>query len=128
VTPGTGRTAAPLALLVLDGLLLGAVGLAFTPMYVGAVPAPFGALLSALLVPWLVTRAGELDPRPAVAAAPLVAWLLGVGVLGLGGPGGDAMLAPTWQSLALVGGGLVPGLWALRTILMTEAGRADGRG
>ena len=42
------------ALLVLDGLLLGAIGLALTPMYAGAVPTPVGALLSIALVPWLV--------------------------------------------------------------------------
>jgi hypothetical protein len=120
------RTGASLVLLVLDGVLLGAVGLAFTPLYAGALPAPFGALLSAAVVPWLVVRAGELDPRTPVAAAPLVAWLLTVAVLGLSGPGGDAMLPVTWQSLLLVGGGLATGLWALRTILMSEAGRPCG--
>ena len=125
MTPAV-RAAGPLALLVLDGVLLGAVGLAFIPLYVGAVPVPFGAVLSAILTPWLVARAGELDPRPPVAAAPLVAWALTVAVLGLGGPGGDAMLPPTWQSLVLVGGGLAAGLWALRAILLTEAGRPHG--
>ena len=116
----------PLALLVVDGLLLGGVGLVFTPMYAGAVPVPLGALLSAVLLPWLVVRAGELDPRPAAAAAPLVAWALVVAVLGLGGPGGDTMLPASWQSLLLVAGGLGSGLWAVRAVLMTEAVRSDG--
>jgi len=32
-----------LGLLVVDGLLLGAIGLALTPMYAGAVPTPVGS-------------------------------------------------------------------------------------
>jgi hypothetical protein len=84
-----------------------------------------------LLLPWLVLRAGELDPRPGVAGAPLVAWVLAVGVLGFGGPGGDVLLPTTWQSLLLVAGGLGAGLWALRKVLLGEVtgdGRADVRG
>lgn len=117
-----------LALLVVDGLLLGAIGLALTPMYAGAVPTPVGALLSIGLVPWLVLRAGELDARPAVAGAPLLAWLLAVGVLGVGGPGGDVLLPATWQSALLVFGGLFAGLWALRRVLMDEVAVAGERG
>jgi hypothetical protein len=117
-----------LALLVVDGLLLGAVGLVLTPMYLGAVPTPVGAVLSIVALPWLVLRAGELDSRPGVAGAPLFAWLLAVGVLGLGGPGGDVLLPATWQSLLLVFGGLFAGLLALRRLLVAgpDRGQADG--
>jgi hypothetical protein len=123
-----------LGLLVVDGLLLGAIGLVLTPMYAGPVPAPVGAVLSMLVLPWLVLRAGELDQRPGVAGAPVLAWLAAVGVLGLGGPGGDVLLPPTWQSALLVFGGLLAGLWALRKVLMGETvltgdnGRPDVRG
>lgn len=107
-----------LGLLLLDAILLGGFGLAFTPLYVGSVPAPVGALLVVLVLPWLVLRAAEIDPRRGVAASPLWAWLLTVLLLGLWGPGGDAMLptAPgtAWMSLLLVGGGLVAGVLALR--------------
>ena len=107
-----------LGLLLLDAVLLGAVGLAFTPLYIGAVPAPLGALLVILVLPWLVRRAADIDPRPGVAAGPLWAWLLTVLLLGLWGPGRDAMLpmaADTlWTSLLLIGGGLFTGLLALR--------------
>jgi hypothetical protein len=59
-----------LALLVLDGLLLGAFGLMFTPLHTNGIPVPMGVVLSVLLLPWLVRQAGEIDPRPAVAGAP----------------------------------------------------------
>jgi hypothetical protein len=116
-----------LALLVLDGLLLGAIGLVLTPMYAGPVPAPVGAVLSIVVLPWLVGRAGELDPRSAVAGAPLLAWLLAVGVLGLGGPGGDVLLPATWQSALLVFGGLFAGLLALRKVLIGGSTRSERR-
>lgn len=102
-----------LGLLTLDGALIGAFGLVFTPLYVNGVPLPLGALLSILVLPWLVRRAGELDPRPAFAAAPLTAWGVTVVVLGFLGPGGDVLLPITWPSLLLVVGGLAAGLWAL---------------
>ncbi len=103
-----------IALLALDGVLVGAVGLAFTPLYVGAVPAPLGVLLSVLVLPWLVLRAGEIDRR--LAGAPIFAWFFTVAVLGLAGPGGDVLLPGTWQSLLLFVGGVGAGLWALRRL------------
>jgi hypothetical protein len=103
-----------LALLVVDGVLTGAVGLAFTPLYLAAVPAPLGVLLTVLVVPWLVLRAGEIDRR--FAGAPIFAWFVTIAVLGLFGPGGDALLTTTWQSLLLVVGGVGAGLWALRRV------------
>ncbi|WP_246631327.1 hypothetical protein [Pseudonocardia nigra] len=113
-----------LGLLVLNGLLLGGIGLVFTPLHSGGVPVPMGAVLSILILPWLVLRAGEIRPRTAVAAAPLVAWLLVVGAVGLTGPGGDVILPATWQSALLVFGGLLAGLWALGRAL--AAGRTRG--
>ena len=122
-----GDTLAIVGLLTFDGLLLGAFGLAFTPLFIGAVPVPIGALLSILILPWLVLRAGEIDPRPAVAAAPLIAWFLAVVVLGFAGPGGDVLL-PTqpgtfWTSFLLVFGGLGAGLVALRRVLTSGGTR-----
>lgn len=116
--------AAVLALLGFDGALIGAFGLAFTPLYTGWVPVPMGALLTILILPWLVTRAGEIDPRPGLAGLPLIAWLLTIGVLGFAGPGGDVLLPTTWQSLLLFVGGLGAGLLALRRVLDTHYERS----
>jgi hypothetical protein len=115
-----------LVLLVVDGLLLGAFGLMFTPLYTNGIPVPMGAVLSVLVLPWLVRQVGEIDPRPAVAGAPLTAWVVAVGVLGLFGPGGDAMLLANWQSLALAIGGIGAGLWGLRSVMEREYARGDG--
>ena len=105
-----------LALLVLDGVLLGTAGLAFNSLYLAGLPVPLGALASIALLPWLVSRAGEIDPRAGWAAAPLTAWGITVGVLGVAGPGGDVLLPVTWQSLLLLFGGLGAGLWRLRRL------------
>jgi hypothetical protein len=119
---GRGRAATVLALVLLaaDGVLLGAFGVAFTPMFLGGVPVPMGIVFTLLILPWLVLRAGELDPRPGVAAAPLAAWFLTVAVLAVVHPGGDVMLPLWWQSGVLVVGGCAAGLWALRQVVEGE--------
>jgi hypothetical protein len=114
-----------LVLLVVDGLLLGAFGLMFTPLYTNGIPVPMGVVLSVLVLPWLVRQAGEIDSRPAVAGAPLTAWVVAVGVLGLFGPGGDSMLLANWQSLALAVGGIGAGLWGLRAVVEREYSRGN---
>jgi hypothetical protein len=115
-----------LVLLVVDGLLLGAFGLMFTPLYTNGIPVPMGIVLSVLVLPWLVRQAGEIDARPAVAGAPLTAWVVAVGVVGFFGPGGDAILLTNWQSLALAVGGIGAGLWGLRAVLESENSRSAG--
>ena len=111
-----------IALLSLTGGVLGAFGLLFTPLYAGAIPVPLGIVVTVLSLPWLIRAAGELDPRPWAAGAPLVTWFVVVLGLGLIGPGGDSMLPPTWQSMLLVVGGIVTGLWSLRAVLYDENG------
>lgn len=109
-----------LALLTLNGALLGAFGVGFTPIFVGGVPVPMGVLFTVLILPWLVLRAGELDGRPGVAALPVVAWFLVVAVLAVVSPGGDVMVPLWWQSGALLVGGVAAGLWALRQVVVEE--------
>ncbi|MGD9530754.1 hypothetical protein [Pseudonocardia sp.] len=103
-----------IGVLVLDGVLVGIFGALFNPIFYGAVPLPMGAILTILILPWLVARAAEIDPRRWVAAAPFLAWAVTVGVLGVVGPGGDVVLPATWQSLLLCAGGLVAGFVGLR--------------
>jgi hypothetical protein len=112
--------AVALVLLVLDGVLLGAFGVVFTPIFTGGVPVPMGIVFTLLILPWLVLRAGELDARPGIASAPLVAWFATVAVLAVVAPGGDVMVPLWWQSGVLVIGGVAAGLWALRQILNGE--------
>jgi hypothetical protein len=109
----------------LVGLVVGVFGLLFTPLYAGPVPLPLGIVVSALTLPWLVRTVGDLDPRPWAASSPLVGWLVAVFGLGLFGPGGDRMLPPTWQSILLVFAGIGASLWALRSVIMEEAVRAE---
>jgi hypothetical protein len=118
--------AALLALLIVDGVLLGGFGLMFTPLYVNGVPAPMGIVLSVIVLPWLVQRAGEITSRPVAAATPLVAWGATVVGLGLFGPGGDVMLQADLLSLLLLVGGLGAGLWALRTVMEENYRRRAG--
>jgi hypothetical protein len=48
-----------------------------------------------------------------MAAVPLLVWLLVIGVLGVGGPGGDVLLAVDWRSGLLLAAGTVPAAVAL---------------
>ncbi|MGE3288010.1 MAG: hypothetical protein AB7J32_18195 [Pseudonocardia sp.] len=109
-----------IGVLVLDGVLVGIFGALFNPIYHGAVPLPMGTLLTVLILPWLVARAAEIDPRRWVAASPFLAWAVTVGVLGVVGPGGDVVLPATWQSLLLLAGGLVAGFVGLRRARATD--------
>jgi hypothetical protein len=106
-----------LALLTFDGALLGAFGVAFAQIHSGGVPIPMGVAFSVLILPWLVLRAGEIDPRPVAAGAPVIAWFLVVAALAVAGPGGDIMVPLNWQSGLLVLGGLGAGLIALRIVI-----------
>lgn len=101
------------AMLVANGVLVGLFGLLYNPLYLDVVPLPVGAVLTVLVLPWLVARAADIDRRTSVAAAPLVAWGAVVAGLGITGPGGDVLLPPTWQTVLLCVGGLGSGMWAL---------------
>lgn len=116
--PGLVEFWATLTLLVLNGVLIAAFGLVYNPMYWNGVAVPLGALFTLLVLPWLVLQAGDLDTRPAVAGAPLIAWVVTVGVLVLIAPGGDVLLpSGDWRSWLLIVAGLGGGLVAVRTVV-----------
>lgn len=111
---GSGFAAAlGVGVLALDGALLAVFGPLFNPLYRGALPLPMGALLTILVMPWLVGQAAEIDPRRWAAAAPLLAWAVTIPVVGFAGPGGDVLLPDTWQTLLLCAGGLAAGVFGL---------------
>lgn len=115
-----------LGVVLVNSALLAALELMLQPLYVGAVPVPAGTVVALATMPWLVRTAASTHPVTAAAAAPIVAWILVVGVLGLGGPGADVLLpangVPGLMSLLLVVGALGAGLYALRGVILT-AGR-----
>ena len=110
-----------LVMLVFDAVALAAVELAYLPARVGTVPFPIAILLAAVSTPWLVRRAAELGGSRSVAAVPVVAWVLALGVLGVAGPGGDVLLPADWRSVLLLGGGLFPAAMVLGRALARPA-------
>jgi hypothetical protein len=123
---GVARTT--LVVLVFDAVALAAVELAYLPLRVGAAPVPVTILLAVVSTPWLVRSAAELGGCRAVAAAPLVVWLLALGVLGIAGPGGDVLLPADWRSMLLLGGGLFPAAVVLGRVLgRSSSGGVGGR-
>jgi predicted membrane-bound mannosyltransferase len=115
-----------LAVLVVDAMVLAVVELLFLPLRfdgyllpdaLGGLPVPLSALLAALTTPWLVSVAGKIVPRLAVAAAPLIAWILVIAVFGVFGPGGDLVLVADWRSLLLFACGALPSAIVLGKVL-----------
>ncbi|MCE3554167.1 hypothetical protein LWC33_22280 [Pseudonocardia sp. RS11V-5] len=106
-----------LTALLVAAALLAALELLFQPLHIGSVPAPIGTVLVLLTMPWLIHATTDVSSATAVAASPLVVWVVVVGVLGFAGPGGDVLLPATWQSLLLLVAGLLAGLLPLRRII-----------
>lgn len=114
-----------LAVLVLDAAALAVVQLMFLPLSfdgyllpnLGGLPLPLMALLAAVTTPLLVSLAGSLSPRLAVAVAPLAAWIVTIAVVGMFGPGGDILLTADWRSLLLFACGALPSAIVLGRIL-----------
>jgi hypothetical protein len=99
----------------LDGYLLTMVGKSF--------PLPVTALVAALTLPFLISRAGSISTRMAVAGSPLWIWMLCVLVSALPGPGGDIVLIGDWRALLLLACGALPGAVALGGVISKQAKR-----
>jgi hypothetical protein len=109
----TGLARATFVVLVFDAVALATVELFYLPLRVGAAPFPITIVLAAVSTPWLVRSVAHLGGPRAMAAVPLLVWLLVIGVLGVGGPGGDVLLAVDWRSGLLLAAGTVPAAVAL---------------
>lgn len=109
------------ALLLLDSVVLAVIELLFLPLRfdgyllpdLGGFPLPITVLLAAVTTPLLVSVASKLTPRLSLAAAPLLVWILALGVFGLAGPGGDLVLIQDWRSLLLLAAGALPAAMTL---------------
>jgi hypothetical protein len=106
-----------LVVLVFDAIALAAVELFYLPLRIGATPFPITIVLAAVTTPWLVRNAADLGGPRAIGAIPLVMWLLVIGVLGVGGPGGGVLLAADWRSGLLLAGGTIPAAVALGRVM-----------
>lgn len=106
-----------LAALIVDSAALALVELFFLPLRfdgtllpdLGGFPFPATVVLAAVSMPWLVTAAARITPRPLVAGAPLYVWAVLIAVLAVAGPGGDVVVIADWRALLLVLGGGLPG-------------------
>jgi hypothetical protein len=93
------------------------------PMLWSGFPLPITPLVAALTLPALVSRAGNISTRLAVAGSPLWIWLLCVLVSAVPGPGGDVVLIGDWRALLLLACGALPGAVALGGVLGRQAKR-----
>jgi hypothetical protein len=89
----------------------------FLPLWLGGFPLPVSALLAAVTLPMLTTRAGRLSPRLPIAGGPLGVWGLCVVVSAVPGPGGDIVLVPDWRALLLLACGALGGAIALGGVI-----------
>jgi hypothetical protein len=111
--------------LLVCSLVLAMVELLYLPLrfdgvvlpMLGGFPFPITALLAAVTMPMLVSRAGKLSRRLSVAGSPLWLWLLCIVVSGFPGPGGDIVLVPDWRALLLLGAGALSGAVALGGVI-----------
>lgn len=95
------------------------------PMLWGGFPVPITPLVAALTLPALISKAGSISSRLAIAGSPLWIWLLCVLVSGFPGPGGDIVLIGDWRALLLLAGGALPGAVALGGVLAKQPKRSS---
>lgn len=115
-----------LALLIVDGLLVGLLTVGFAYLRIDGVLAPIAAVVAGVANSALLWLAAGYTASP-LRYAPLLAWVLVVVVAVMPGPGGDIALATagssTGPTLLLLGAGLgLPLLLAWFRRLPTPSG------
>ncbi|HEX4723950.1 MAG TPA: hypothetical protein VH333_15645 [Pseudonocardiaceae bacterium] len=109
-----------LVALVVDSVALALLELFFLPLRFdgqllpnwGAVEFPLTAVVALITMPLLVSRAASVSGRLLVAGAPLWAWLVTIGVVGIVGPENQFLLQD-WRTLLLLACGTLPAAIAL---------------
>lgn len=121
--------AALVALLLADGAAIGLLSAFFLPLHAGSTPVPVMAPVAAVANVAMVALAGRLTDRTAVAALPLIGWIVVFLIAGVGGPGGGNVVLPgDWRSLLLLFLGGVPALlWLGNGALARSFARGAGR-
>ena len=101
-----------LTLLGLDGVLCALAAALLLPSYLGPVWFPISAVIAGLVNTALVWAAAQVTSSPRLMALPVLTFAFTVGVLTLGGPGDDLVLAGAGVAgfgpilLMLIGAGL----------------------
>lgn len=120
-----------LTALVIDSIALALLEIFFLPLRFdgellpdwGALPFPITAVVALVTMPMLISRAGQVSTRVLVVGAPLWAWLLTIGVVGIVGPE-NMVLLEDWRTLLLLACGALPAAVALGNAM---AGRSLSR-
>jgi hypothetical protein len=87
----------------------------------GGAPFPISALVAAVSMWWLVGAAARVEPRVAVAGAPLWMWLGVMLLFVLVVPGGDRIVLSDWRMLLLLGAGAFPAAFRIGDVLAKAA-------
>ncbi|GAA0215073.1 hypothetical protein GCM10010492_11070 [Saccharothrix mutabilis subsp. mutabilis] len=122
-----------IAAFVVQAFVLAVLELFFLPLRldgtllpkVADYPFPVAVLVAIITTPLLVMGAASYARRPLAAAAPLLVWLVTLLVLGVFGPGGDAMLVNDWRTLLLFAGGMLPSAVAVGAFMGRQARAGD---
>ncbi|MFT3900606.1 MAG: facilitated glucose transporter [Gordonia sp. (in: high G+C Gram-positive bacteria)] len=101
-----GADAALLALLFVDGIIVGILSVAFLTPYAGTVPVPIGILIAALGNALLVALSARLA-EPPWNWAPVAGWFLVILAAFTGVPGGNVAFVNDWRTPLLIVAGLV---------------------
>jgi hypothetical protein len=113
-----------LGALVVDAIALALLEVFFLPLRFdgqllpnwGAIPFPVTVVVALATMPLLVSRAAGVSARLLVAGAPLWAWLVTIGVVGIAGPE-NMVLLQDWRTLLLLACGTLPAALALGNAL-----------
>lgn len=93
--------AALVALLIVDGFIVGLLSVFLTYVRIGDAVAPIGiaiALVGNTALVWLASRFTESSWR----WGPLLAWMVVLLAAGFTGPGGDVVLVTDWRAIVLL--------------------------
>jgi hypothetical protein len=99
-----------LGLLTINGFITAWVEALFLPLYVGTIPLPVSIAVAAVVNYALMSAAATIQPRGIAPFLPVIAWAIAMVIMLGGGPGGDAILWPSWRTVGFCVAGLASAL------------------